>query len=361
MGFVRSAYILALLQLKEGQCRTGISPKIQLVTSVNCSFACLPIKRERAEITDWGPKGNSVRLQYLNVLGDGTNDIRFSPFGRLEATKTSPTIMASPDCWLPPVRASFRAYSYFWMLRWRWRYSIGKAKARCMWPRKVGPANPPSEKSEVLGKGSACLEKKRHVGWLNGWMPDPQEDTLTLCDCWYMPMEMWKEKTMPVWLRRTMRSFMVTHRLYACCANCGDGQSASGVKERWTKNLTAKGRGWLDDCDGWSSFKDVLIFFIPYLADLTSRRVTHIWWWKLELQRRADLYTSHKARPWNLSRVLRRCLKKVRLGDAVLGVLCFVVVVVVVAAGVVVVVVVVVVNVGKFQVMSSGWVFEGMR
>ena len=93
-------------------------------------------------------------------------------------------------------------------------------------------------------------------------------------------------------------------------------------------------------------------FFIPYLADLTSRRVTHIWWWKLELQRRADLYTSHKARPWNRSRVLRRCLKKVRLGDAVLGVLCFVVVVVVVAAGVVVVVV------GKFQVMSSGWVFD---
>ena len=268
--------------------------------------------------------------------------------------------MASPDCWLPPVRASFRAYSYCWMLRWRWRYSIGKAKARCMWPPKAGPtgfttANPPSEKSEVLGKGSDFLEKIRHVGWFEWLNARPQVDTLKLCDCWYMPMEMWKEQTMPVWLRRTMRSFMVTHRLYVCCANCGDGQSASGVKERWTKNLTAKGRGWLDDCDGWSSFKDVLIFFIPYLADLTSRRVTHIWWWKLELQRRADLYTSHKARPWNRSRVLRRCLKKVRLGDAVLGVLCFVVVVVVVAAGVVVVVVVVV---GKFQVMSSGWVFD---
>ena len=40
--------------------------------------------------------------------------------------------------------------------------------------------------------------------------------------------------------------------------------------------MDGKGRSWLDDCDGWSSFKDVLIFFIPYLGDLTSRRVTNI-------------------------------------------------------------------------------------
>lgn len=38
-----------------------------------------------------------------------------------------------------------------------------------MWPPKVGPANPPSEKSEVLGKGSDFLEKIRQVGWFE-WL-----------------------------------------------------------------------------------------------------------------------------------------------------------------------------------------------